>query len=308
MELRHLRYFVVLAEELHFSRAAVRLHIEQSPLSRSIKELEAHLGAELFHRSRRGTRLTWAGQVLLRDAMRLFSVLEQAKANVCAAANGYRGTIRIAISDGIAQARLAPLLALCREEEPEVEIRLFEASFTTALRGLREDHFDIGLAQSNDVCEGVRGEALWCDQIFVAIPRRHPLLAYRQVTLENLLCYPLIMFHPKFRHGAHQQVAHLLSTAKPKPKIAEYVTSMELMSTLVEAGYGLGFMTASQTGSCRSPELIMRPLATELAKMTTYFLHPDKELSAPLLRFIDRAKAFQSSFGSSAIAGYRAVD
>ena len=79
MELRHLRCFIVLAEELHFTRAAERLHIEQPPLSRAIKELEDELGAVLFDRDRRGTRLTAAGAVFLQDTRRLFAVLEQAR-------------------------------------------------------------------------------------------------------------------------------------------------------------------------------------------------------------------------------------
>lgn len=126
MDLRHLRYFMAVAEELHFGRAAERLNIEQSPLSRTIKNLESELGVMLLERTSRGTRLTWAGQVFLEDARRVLLFLEQAKTNAKAASTGYRGTLRIALSDGIAHSRLTALLALCREEEPEVEIRLFE--------------------------------------------------------------------------------------------------------------------------------------------------------------------------------------
>lgn len=111
MELRHLRYFLAVSEELHFARAAERLNIEQSPLSRTIKELESEFGTLLFERNSRGTRLTWPGQVLTEDARRIFTAIDQARANVQAAASGYRGMLRIALSDGIVAQRLAALLA-----------------------------------------------------------------------------------------------------------------------------------------------------------------------------------------------------
>jgi DNA-binding transcriptional LysR family regulator len=134
VELRHLRCFIAVAEELHFARAAARLHIEQSPLSRIIKELEYRLGVQLFERTTRRTRLTWAGKVLLEEARRVLTVVDQAKASVKSAAAGYRGRIRVALSDGIPQARLAALLAQCREEEPEVEICLSEVTFSEQVR------------------------------------------------------------------------------------------------------------------------------------------------------------------------------
>lgn len=105
MEFRHMRRFLAVAEELHFARAAERLHIEQSPLSRAIKELESDLGVQLFERTTRSTRLTWAGQVFLEDVRRVFAALDQARINVKAAANGYHGTLRIAVSDGIVPSR-----------------------------------------------------------------------------------------------------------------------------------------------------------------------------------------------------------
>lgn len=93
MDLRHLRCFLVLAEELHFSRAAERLHMEQSPLSRIIKDLEEELGTALFDRNRRGTRLTISGQIFFTDISRLFAVLEQAKENLKAVSEGARGIL-----------------------------------------------------------------------------------------------------------------------------------------------------------------------------------------------------------------------
>ena len=123
MELRHLRCFLAVAEELHFARAAERLHIEQSPLSRAIKELEEELGVALFARTTRSTRLTRAGKLFLDHVPRVFTALQQARDSAKAAANGFHGQLRIALSDGITPSRLPALLALCRQEEPEVEIR-----------------------------------------------------------------------------------------------------------------------------------------------------------------------------------------
>lgn len=101
MEIRHLRFFLAVAEELHFARAAERLHIEQSPLSRTIKELEADLGEQLFVRTSRSTRLTRAGKLFLEHVPRVFTSLQQARDSVAAAANGFHGQLRIALSDGI---------------------------------------------------------------------------------------------------------------------------------------------------------------------------------------------------------------
>lgn len=101
MELRHLRCFLAVAEELHFARAAERLHIEQSPLSHTIKELEEDLGEQLFVRTSRSTRLTRAGKLFLEHVPRIFTALQQARDSVQAAANGFHGQLRIALSDGI---------------------------------------------------------------------------------------------------------------------------------------------------------------------------------------------------------------
>jgi DNA-binding transcriptional LysR family regulator len=111
IELRHIRYFLAVAEELHFARAAERLHIEQSPLSRAIRDLEYSLDLQLFERTTRSTRLTWAGQVFLSETRRVLTTLEQAISTTKAAATGYRGTLRIALSDGVAQPWFAALLA-----------------------------------------------------------------------------------------------------------------------------------------------------------------------------------------------------
>lgn len=288
MELRHLRCFVAVAEELHFARAAEKLHIEQSPLSRAIKELEEDLGARLFERTTRSTRLTRAGQLFLEHVPRIFSALEQARASVKAAANGFHHQLRVALSDGITPPRLATLLAQCRQDEPEIEVRLFEVSLSQQIRGLHNDLYDVGFAQSADVGESIIAEPAWSDPLVVAVPARHPLLTHKRIPLEEVLRYPIVMCDPQLCEGYGRQIARLLRRVDMEPLIAEQVTSFDLMLTLVAAGYALALVGASQVATCNNPDVVYRPLAGRSPMLTTYLLRRDAEPSETLIRFIDR--------------------
>jgi DNA-binding transcriptional LysR family regulator len=301
VELRHLRYFIAVAEELHFARAAERLHIEQSPLSRAIKDLEYDLDVRLFERTTRRTRLTWAGQVFVGEAQRVLLALEQAKSSAKAAAAGFRGTLRIALSDGVALPRLASLLARCREEDPEVEIRLFEVPLAQQLKGLRSALYDTGFAHMADVGEGIEAQAAWSDALVIAVPARHPLLAHQHIPIEELIRYPLVLCHPETCEGCHRQIRQLLRAVDAEPIVAEQVSSFDLMMTLVAAGYGLGFANESHIAVCRHPDVLTRPLAGRPVLRTTYLLKPTAESTGALSRFIDRAvpRANMDSHGAA---------
>lgn len=288
MELRHLRYYIAVAEELHFARAAERLHIVQSPLSRAIKDLECDLGIQLLERTTRSTRLTWSGQVFLTEARRVLVTLEQAVANTKAAATGYRGTLRIALSDGIDPVRLAALLAQCREEEPDVEIRLFEVPLAQQLKGLRDGLYDAGFAQATDVGEDIVTQPVWSDPLVIAVPARHPLLAHKRIPLEELIRYPLVLCHLEICEGCYRQIERILRTVHVEPIIVETAATFDLMMTLVAAGYGLSMVSESRLMVCRHPEVVARPLAGRAHLLTTYLLRPNTESSEPLSRFVAR--------------------
>ena len=292
MELRHLRCFVALAEELHFTRAAERLHIEQPPLSRAIKELEDDLGVVLFERNRRGTVLTEAGATFLKDVRRVFAVLKQAQENVQAVAAGLSGSLRIAVSDGAIDPRLSALLARCREEEPEIEIRLSEVPLADQLRGLRSGDFSIGFAHTAEVGDGIVTEPLWHDPLVVAVPARHPLLSHKAVPLHQLAIYPLVLCDPQACEGYHRELARLLRPLERPPDVAEHVSSLDMMLTLVGAGYGVGFITETRIAASLRPDVVIRPLAMDSAVITTYLLRPAGEDSpVSVERFIARLRA-----------------
>lgn len=286
MELRHLRCFIAVAEELHFTRAAERLHIEQSPLSRTIKELETDLGIRLFDRSRRGTQLTAAGHAFWENVHHVFTAVEQACTSAIAAANGYHGVLRIAVSDRMAPTRLAALLTMYRERTPEVEIRLFEVSLAEQVKGLRENFYDAGFTQSVVAGQEFTTQAVWTEPVMLALPKRHPLLVYEHIPIEKLLDASVIMFHPKTHAGYHQQIEQLLRAAGGEPCVAQHVMSLELLIALVAAGYGVGLFARSQMLICQCEDIIVRPLASETAILTTYLLRTDQEPSQKLERFI----------------------
>ena len=217
MELRHLRCFMAVAEELHFARAAERLHIEQSPLSRAIKELEEELGVRLFNRNTRSTHLTRSGQIFLEHIPRVFAALTQARESVRTMSSGYQGQLRIALSEGISQARLTALLSRCREEEPDTEIRLYEVSLGQQLKGLETDLYDVGFAQTPEVGEALTAAPAWADAIVVAVPSRHPLLIYKRVPLDEVLRYPLVRCDPEICSGYSRQLERVCRAGDASP-------------------------------------------------------------------------------------------
>lgn len=288
MELRHLRCFLAVAEELHFARAAERLHIEQSPLSRAIKELEEDLRVQLFVRTTRSTRLTRAGQLFLESVPRVFAALEQARGSMKAGAAGFHGQLRIALSDGITPPRLTALLAQCRQEEPEVDIRLFEVPLSKQIRGLQDDLYDVGFAQSDEVGDGIIATPVWNDPLMVVMPKRHPLLTYKRIPLSEVLRYPLVMCDPQACEGYGRQIERILRAVDMDPLVAEEVASLDLMLTLVAAGYALALVGASQIGTCRNADVIGRPLAGRPPMLITYLLRRSFDSSEALSRFINR--------------------
>lgn len=295
MELRHLRCFLAVAEELHFARAAVRLHIDQSPLSRTIKELEDELGTRLFLRTTRSTQLTRAGRSFLAHVPRIFAALEQARDSVKSAANGFHGQLRIALSDCITPSRLSALLAQCREEDPEVEIRLFEVPLSQQIKGLHDDLYDAGFSMAEDAGDGIVVTLAWEDELMLAVPIRHPVLAFKQVPLEEVLRYPLVLGDPAACEGHVRQVDRYLRKANQEPLIAQRVATFDVMMTLVSAGLALGLAGAAHIASSREPGIVGRPLAGVSPILTTYLLCRDAEPSEMLARFIERVASLDSA-------------
>lgn len=302
MDMRLLRYFNVLAEELHFGRAAERLSIEVSPLSRAIQKLENDLGVTLFIRSSHRTRLTPAGKALHEHIPSIFDAMEQARASVQDVAAGYQGELHIALSDGLTHARLVSLMALCREEDPDIAVHFSEVPLAQQLKGLSEGIYDLGFAQSNDVDHGIVAELAWHDPVYVILPIRHPLLAMAQVPLEEVLHHPLVLGDPWHCEGYSRQIDHLLRTVPVEPKVAERVRSVNLMLTMVAAGFALALVGSSQATANREWGIVTRPLSKP-AMLTTWLLRSASESRHSVARFVERVISLREGGEASSFDG-----
>ncbi|MFP9494540.1 LysR family transcriptional regulator [Pectobacterium brasiliense] len=290
MRIRHLHYFLVVAEEQSFARAAARVHIEPSPLSRAIKELEQQLGVQLLHRHKGRIRLTWPGEVFREEAQRIVNFIENAKTRVHSAAKGYRGRLRIGLCDSLAQPRLTQLFARCREEEPRTEIRITEMSVNEMLHALAHDQIDAGFTIDDVSLSGYTKQSVWSERPAVAIPRNHPLLSLEFISVAEALRYPLVLCHPERCTGGYNIIRRWFNdTSLPQPNIAEYISGHEPMLMLVAAGYGIGIGLESQLSLYNHPNVIIRATSYDIPDSSTNIITTEKYYSPELERFINRA-------------------
>lgn len=185
MELRQLTYFVTLAEELHFGRAAERLHIVQSAVSQQIRRLERELGAELFDRSSRHVRLTAAGERLLPEARTVLSAADRARASVAPPPG-----LRIGTSTGLGE-HLDRVLAAFARRAPEVPVELFSLPAAERLARVAGGRLDAAFVRAVEPLAGVRVLPLWSDPLVAALPAAHPLAALPEVGIGDLAGLPL---------------------------------------------------------------------------------------------------------------------
>lgn len=184
MELRTLRYFVAVAEELHFGRAAARLHMSQPPLSRAIQQLEADLGTPLFRRSAGGVSLTAAGDSLLKEARALLEQAEQVRARVAAAAG--TATLTVGILSDSRDPDISRLAAAYRRRHPNVDVRIREADLTDPTCGLRAGLVDVALTRGPFDETGLRVHELRSDPVGAVLRADDPLAGRDELKLADL--------------------------------------------------------------------------------------------------------------------------
>ena len=175
MEFRHLRYFVVLAEELHFGRAAKRLAISQPPLSLNIQQLEASVGARLFDRDSRSVQLTAAGHAFLGKAKALLAQAEQAARDARDVAQGLAGSLRVGFVGSMLHMQLPQRLQAFQQDHAQLSLSLFEASSAEQLDALRQDRIDVGFVHTTHVPPGLDSRLIASQPFVLCLPAHHAL-------------------------------------------------------------------------------------------------------------------------------------
>lgn len=246
MEIRQLRYFVAVAEELHFRRAAARLHISQPPLSQQIRQLEEEMGCRLLARTRRRVELTAAGEAFLHDARTILGELDGAVSTARAIDAGQTGRLRINFVGSALLSIIPGVVQRFRAARPGIELELRERSTATQLSAVSAGVVDVGLVRPPiDEDPGLRAETVMRERTVVVMPVNHPLAAMRRVPLRRLAAEPFVLFPRAQAPGFHDLLINSVAATGAAPQVAQYAPEMLTIIGLVAAGIGLSLVPAS---------------------------------------------------------------
>jgi DNA-binding transcriptional LysR family regulator len=297
LELRQLRYFVTVAEELHFGKAAVRLHMTQPPLSQTIQALEELLGAPLFERNRRGVVLTPAGLALLPEARRMLAQSQELPQLVQRAAAGEVGRLTLAFVSSADYSVLPPFLRAYRAAYPQVQITLQEATSDLQLDDLLHGRIDAGLLIP-PLPDKARQELdylpVLSEPLVLALPAGLPALTkkgkpQRKLSLASLPHLPLIIFPRAISPALYDAILSVFRDAGVTPEIGQQAIQMQTIVSLVSAGMGMALVPQSVSNLMR-PGVEYRALADATPLVETG-LAWRRDNASPVLRgFLDLLK------------------
>jgi len=250
IDLRRVRYFVAVAEELHFGRAAARLGISQPPLSQQLQALEQDLGARLLHRNKRQVSLTEAGQLFLPEARALLAQAERAASIAARAARGALGTLRVGITESaVLTGALPNLLSRFRERHPAVAVQLIEETSQEQIQALLDGRCDVGfmrLPASGAFPAELDAYPLLSDPLVAVLPRQHRLAdASEALGVAELAQEPFVFFAPGAGTGVYSQVLNLCRAAGYAPRVAQEAREVMTIAGLVAARLGVSILPAS---------------------------------------------------------------
>lgn len=275
MDLRQFRYFVAVAEELNFTRAAKRLHISQPPLSQHILEMERQLGALLFNRTKGGgVSLTGPGEIFLQEARKTLAQAERAIEVVQMSNRGEAGQLRIGYGVWTPYSELfRTLMQVYRERFPGVEVTLKLDETASIMRAVENGDLDVGLIRpvpSLQFPPQIHAEPVFSESLMVALPSDHPLAVHEVLTLASLANEAFVLQPSGGGIGAHRQIHEACMLEGFEPRVVQKAKNAEMILSLVSSGAGLTILPASLQ-YLAMPRVVWRELSSHADLTTTLF-------------------------------------
>jgi DNA-binding transcriptional LysR family regulator len=288
MELRHLRYFVVVGEEQHYGRASLRLRVAQPALSRQIKDLEEEVGFKLFDRLPRGVKLSVAGKLFLEDARRILQAVSEATARAAHVARGQSGTLRVGFTENASWRGVVPdSFRLFREQQPDAELQLQPAASLEQLDAIRSGRLDAGFANFMPKADPELDQfTVAVHHLELAVPKTHPLTKSKKLRLRDLTDAPFIWFPRRASPAFYDRLMHECYRGGLKsPRIVQEGLNEATILSLVSTGLGVGWVLGSARWRC--PETVAILPVVDLNVSLPLTLAWRRDNTSPLLaRFI----------------------
>jgi DNA-binding transcriptional LysR family regulator len=304
VELRHLRYFIAVAEELHFGRAAIRLHLAQPPLSQQIRRLEDLLGYPLFTRTSRSVRLTPAGEAYLERARRLLLSAQRDLDEARAIARGESGSLHFGFVGSAMLTSLPAALRAYREAFPRVELILSESFTSRVTQGLQEGSLDIGILRDGDPAEDIHIETLFTEPFVAVVPAQHPLATRRWLSPVALRDEPFIFYPANAGSRAFEKPMSICEEHGFRPRIVQTGTHWLTIMRLVGTGLGVSIAPAC-VSQINATESICIPLrGVDVGSQVDIAWRKDSN-HAMVRRFAEVARNVQQSSSKSKSASHK---
>ncbi|WP_179402456.1 LysR family transcriptional regulator [Burkholderia guangdongensis] len=290
MELKQLRYFVAVAEELHFGRAAKRLFISQPALSFDIRKFEESLGVQLFARTSKSVSLTNAGEVLLGEARRLLSQAAEAERLTVRSASGLAGRLRIGFVHSMLYRGLPDAVRRFEADYAGVEVVLAELNTQAQVQALQRGQIDLGYAHWGHFPPEVESTPIYAEPFVCCLPAAHPLARHERVALATLAQEPFILFPRDAAPHYHDLIIAQCVSAGFSPLIRHEARLWQTVLSMVEFGMGVALVPRVLT-QVRSDQLAFRPLTDATLESRTLELRRSGPAEPVGLRFAEYLRA-----------------
>jgi DNA-binding transcriptional LysR family regulator len=282
MEFRHLRYFIVLAEELHFGRAAKRLHMSQPPLSFNIKQLEASLGVALFIRNSHGVRLTPAGEAFRQSAQHVLAEADAATVQAREVAAGVSSRVRIGFVGSMLFRGLPERLAQFQARHPRVQVALTELNSAEQLDALARGTLDLGFVHTDRISADL-SQALYMSEPFVCcLPAGHAAARGKALQPARLKGVPLILFSRGASPDYYERVISLCTLIGWVPPVRHEVRHWLSVVALVRKGMGVALVPRALMDSGVA-DIVFKPLPESPVRSDVHMVWRERQVPAELL-------------------------